>query len=282
MLLDPKNGYRTGKVLAHGAGPDEYTPDYSLLKGDITAAYSNKVREVMRSFVFLNLRDRQTPAALVVFDRVVSNDPDFKKYWLLHSMEEPQASESNITIDRQGGRLVLNTLLPDPSNRETETIGGPGKEYWVFGQNFANDQEPGRLERTTMELGSWRLQVSPRQSSAEDLLLNVMQVTDRQSGCTFPVERIDAGPLVGCRIDGPDCDWVVMFRRDGGRGDDPISLHLPGDQPCRVLFTDLEPGMWNATRSGDKAVTLSVSKESAAAWLSGRAGDWNISKFAGD
>jgi len=40
-----------------------------------------------------------------------------------------------------------NTLLPEPSDREIETIGGPGKEYWVFGENFANDQDPRRLER---------------------------------------------------------------------------------------------------------------------------------------
>ncbi|MHC4595765.1 MAG: heparin/heparin-sulfate lyase HepB, partial [Planctomycetota bacterium] len=88
-----------------------HTPDYSLLKGDITAAYSDKVREVIRSFVFLNLRDEQVPAVLVVFDRVVSRYPDFKKYWLLHALEEPQISESGITIVRsehgQRGRLVL-------------------------------------------------------------------------------------------------------------------------------------------------------------------------------
>ncbi len=195
-------------------------------------------------------------------------------------------SESGVTIDRtehgQQGRLVLNTLLPEPPNRETETIGGPGKEYWVFGENFANDQEPGRLERSSMELGSWRIQMSPKQASAEDLLLNVMQVTDRQSGRTFPVERVDAGPMVGCRIDGPECDWVVLFRRDGSRGDGPVSLHLPGDQPCRILITDLEPGTWHATLDGGKAVSLRVSEEAAAAWLTGRNGDWTISQREGD
>lgn len=286
MLLDPEKGYTTGKVLAQGVGPDEHTPDYSLLKGDITAAYGDKVREVVRSFVFLNLRNDQTPAAMVVFDRVVSSNPDFKKYWLLHSMEEPRLSESGVTIDRtehgQEGRLVLNTLLPEPTNRETETIGGPGKEFWVFGENFANDQEPRRLERSSMELGSWRVQVSPKEASAENLLLNVMQVTDRNGGRTFPVELVDAGPMVGCRIDGPECDWVVLFRRDGRRADEPISLRLPGEEPCRILITDLKQGTWRATRTGGEAVTLRVSNEAAAAWLPHRAGDWHISKIDGD
>jgi len=285
-LLDPENGYRTGKVLAQGFGPDAHTPDYSLLKGDVTAAYNDKAREVVRSFVFLNLRDEQTPAALVVFDRVVSGNPDFKKYWLLHSLEEPQVSESGITIDRTEhggqGRLVLNTLLPELSNRETETIGGPGKEYWVFGENFANDQEPRRLERSSMELGSWRIQVSPKEASAENLLLNVMQVTDRHSGRTFPVERVDAGPMVGCRLDGPECDWIVLFRREGRRAAGCVSLRLPGEGPCRILITDLEQGTWQASRAGGEAVTLRVSIETGAAWLQGQAGDCRISRIASE
>ena len=285
VLLDPKNGYRTGKVLAQGFGPDPQTPGFSLLKGDITAAYSDKIREVIRSFVFLNLRDDKTPAALIVFDRVVSSNPDFKKCWLLHSMERPQVSQSEITIDRtehgQQGRLVLNTLLPEPPNRETETIGGPGKEYWVLGKNFANDQEPRRLERSSMELGNWRVQVSPKETSAESLFLNVMQVTDQRSSQTFPVQRVDFGSMVGCRIDGRECDWIVLFRRDGRRGDEPVSLKLPGERDCRILITDLEQGTWQAKRVGARGVTLRVSNETAAAWLIGKAGDWHISRADG-
>ncbi len=285
MLLDPKKGYRTGNVLAQGFGPDEHAPDYTLLKGDITAAYSDKVQRVVRSFVFLNLRDRRTPAALVVFDRVVSNNPDFKKVWLLHSIEEPQVSDAGVTIDRtshgQQGRLVLVTLLPEPDNRNVNKVGGPGKEFWVFGENFANDQDPKRLARSSMEPGRWRVEVSPKQPAAEDLLLNVMQTTDRKKGRTFPVERIDAGPMVGCRIDGPRCDWIVLFQRDGQCSGEPIALHLPGQQQCRILITDLKPGTWKATRSGGESINVQVTRESSAAWLQGRAGDWRIERTAG-
>ena len=286
VLLDPKKGYRTGKVLAHGLGPDEHSPDYSYLKGDITSAYSDKVREVVRSFVFLNLRDKRTPAALVVFDHVVSSHPDFRKYWLLHSMEEPQVSEAGVTVDctehDQQGRLVLNTLLPEPHDRDIETIGGPGKEYWVFGQNLPNDQEPRRQERSSMELGSWRIQVSPKKASKEDLFLNVMQVTDWRSGRTFPVERIEAGPMVGCRIGGPKCDWIVLFRRDSHCGNTPVSVDVPGRQPCRILLTDLDSGPWQAIRSGEETVSLQVSNETAAAWFQGNGGKWRIAKVSGN
>ena len=120
-LLAPENGYRTGQVLAHGFGPDPQTPDYTLLQGDLTAAYSEKVRQVTRSFVFLNLRNAQVPAALVVFDRVVSAHPDFRKYWLLHTLEEPRVEAASATVDctQHGarGRLNLDVLLPPRRTR---------------------------------------------------------------------------------------------------------------------------------------------------------------------
>jgi hypothetical protein len=130
-----------------------------------------------------------------------------------------------------------------------------------------------------MELGSWRIQVSPKNASEEDLFLNVMQVTDWRNGRTFPVERIDAGPMVGCRIDGPKCDWVVMFRRDSHRTNMPVSLELPGQQPCRILLTDLEQGNWQAIRSGGDPVSLQVSNETGAAWLQGKGGNWHVAKI---
>ena len=71
--------YTTGKVLGHGFGPDANKPDYSYLKGDITQAYTDKVKEAKRSFVFLNLHATEVPAALIVFDKVVSSDPSVQE-----------------------------------------------------------------------------------------------------------------------------------------------------------------------------------------------------------
>ena len=41
--------YTVGNVLAHSFGPDLDVPEYSYLKGDITSAYSDKVKDVRRS-----------------------------------------------------------------------------------------------------------------------------------------------------------------------------------------------------------------------------------------
>ena len=135
MLLDPGRGYRTGKVLAHGFGPDLQMPSFTLLQGDITDAYSKKVQQVTRSFVFLNLGAGQVPVALIVFDRVVSSNPDFRKFWLLHTQEEPRVDGTSAVVDctqyDQQGRLTLDVLLPGADNQHLASIGGPGKEFWV-------------------------------------------------------------------------------------------------------------------------------------------------------
>ena len=129
--------YTTGQVLAHGIGGDYMAPEYSYLSGDITKAYSDKVKEVKRSFVFLNLKSEKVPAAMVVFDKVVSKNAEFNKHWLLHSIEEPQVSENGIIIKRtkdgDSGMLSNTVLLPAKENLDMQVIGCKGKEFWVNG-----------------------------------------------------------------------------------------------------------------------------------------------------
>jgi len=283
VLLAPANGYRTGKVLAHGFGPDPQTPDFTLLQGDLTEAYGKKVRQVTRSFVFLNLRNPQVPAAMIVMDRVVSANPTFRKYWLLHTLEEPRVDTVSVVVDctqhGNSGRLILDTLLPPAANADITKVGGPGREYWVFGQNYANDIDAKRLERTSIETGEWRIELSPKAAAAEDLFLNVVQVTDRQSPSRWPVRGIDAGDRVGCIIEGPEASWVVLMRRDSRRSAEPVKFTVPGDRAGRILVTDLSLGQWHARQEGSTETRdLAVSEEAGSAWLEGPAGMWTLSQ----
>jgi heparin/heparan-sulfate lyase len=282
-LLDPANGYHTGRVLAHGFGPVATKPDYTLLQGDITDAYGAKVRNVTRSFVFLNLRNAAVPAALIAFDRVVSADPAFRKYWLMHTIEEPSLAATSATVDRtehgEKGRLNLDVLLPDASNVSLEKVGGPGREYWVFGTNYANDIDPATKAKGSIESGAWRIELSPKQPAAENFFLNVMQVTDRTKNARWPVRRLDFPERVGCVLNGPDATWAVVLRKDSRRSAQDVQLTIDGDAPCHVLVADLTPGRWQATHAGDnQRRTFDVSAESGAGWFEGPAGAWTIQK----
>ena len=281
VLLDPAKGYRTGQVLAHGFGPDPRAPEFTLLQGDITDAYSDKVRQVIRSFVFLNLHDKQVPAALVVLDRVVSADPDFRKYWLLHTQEEPRISGASALVDctqhDQRGRLTLDVLLPAADNRELTSVGGPGREFWVFGTNYANDTEPARLERSSLEPGAWRIELSPKATTSEDLFLTVMQVTDRTAPGRLPVRLVEFADRVGSFIGRPNGNRFVLFRRDGQRSSQPVTIEVPGPGTTGVLVTDLAGGVWRVRGAGEEGSRdIRVSRELGAAWFEASPGAWHL------
>ena len=238
--------FKVGKVQAVGFGPEQQTPDYSYLKGDITEAYTSKVEEVKRSFVFLNLKDKKIPAALIVFDKVVSANPDFKKFWLLHSIEKP-VIEGNKTIIKRTkngdkGMLVNTTLLPELSNADIQPVGGPGKEFWVFGQNYPNvpaaDDENQR--------GEWRIEISPKTGAKEDYYLNVMQITDTSQKELHNVVSVQSDKTTGVQI----ADRIVTFSKNGNVIDTPFSVQIQGNGIFKILLTDLLAGTWQIVKDG--------------------------------
>jgi heparin/heparan-sulfate lyase len=243
--------FKRADVLTHTVGPDLAKPDYSYLKGDITAAYSNKMKQFQRSFLFLNFKQTEHPAALIVFDRVVSANPEFKKYWLLHTIEEPNIEGSRTVVSRSedgyNGQLINDTLLPERSNQEIVKVGGPGKEYWVFGTNFVNDF-PG-----TKEQGEWRIEVSPRTASELDYFLNVMQVKDIDGPAALATEKVEDETVVGAIIN----DWIVLFGKSGERLDQDIVLpsvsaeSFPVGSELNYIVTDLAAGIWTVERESD-------------------------------
>ena len=266
--------YRTGEVEGHWFGPDGQAPAYSYLKGDITQAYSNKVREVKRAFVFMNLGEGDVPAALVVFDRAVSANSDFKKSWLLHTQEEPMVTGNRtlvqLTERNWRGRMLNTTLLPAEGDSEIVKVGGPGKEYWVFGENFPNEPN-GDLE--DFGLGCWRIELSPRKPAACDLFLNVMQVMEMDRGEALPVEMIETECLAGAQI----ADRVVLFGKSGKRADTRLVFSHRGAGAFKYLVTDLAAGTWQIRRDGEiVGPAVEVCEDAGVIHFEREAGDYEV------
>jgi heparin/heparan-sulfate lyase len=271
-LLQP--AYKTGTVLAHGFGPDPRIPAYTYLKGDITAAYSSKVRAVKRSFVFLNLGAAGAPAALVVFDRVVAADPAFAKTWLLHSVIEPDLDGATATVALAShgwsGKLQITTLLPELDNLRLEKVGGPGKEYWVDGKNYFDTKDP-----PDPEAGIWRVEVSPRRPAAADLFLNVIEIMDGESPPAHrpAIEKIESGDAVGLRL----ADRVVLFQSHAEPTGDPFMFSVRGPGNLKFVVTDLAEGTWQVRRDGGIAApAVVVSKDEGVAYFEGPAGRYEL------
>jgi heparin/heparan-sulfate lyase len=181
------NGYRVGTVTA-----ERTTDDSSVLEGDLTKAYSGKVTAYKRGFVFVNMRDAKRPSVLVVYDRITSASPEFKKTWLLHSLDEPQVNGAVTVIRHNGGKLVNQTL--EPAAFRIAKVGGPGHEFEVAGVNHPPDSAP----KPDDEAGAWRIELSPTKVAATDEFLNVIQIMD-DGVEPLPVIRTRDGVRVGER-----------------------------------------------------------------------------------
>ena len=278
--------YTVGKTLAHGYGPDAHAPEYSYLKGDITKAYTSKVEDVRRSFVFLNLEPKgnadlnpegtatDIPAVMIVYDHVVSADPSFKKYWLLHSIEEPQTGTQEFTVmrtkDGDTGKLHCSVLLPEA---DVTKVGGPGKEFWVFGENYPNAATT--RPDPCNERGEWRVEVTPKTAVAEDCFLNVIQVMDN-TVTPLPVQKIDGEKVVGAAVGGR----TVIFSRDGKALSEEFSFELPkaAGKKVKLLVTDLSAGKWTILNGKKVIEQVDVDPESGSLYFTAAPGMYTLTR----
>lgn len=271
------NDYKMGSVTAHEFGTDDISPEYSYIAGDITDAYTKKVSKVTRSMVALNTGNETYPCAMVVFDRVVSANPDFKKTWLLHTIQEPEIAERTITIVRdQGGydgKMVVESLLPE--NASVKKIGGPGKEFWVesVGKNFYMS-----IDHKSAEPGAWRVEVSPAIPAKLDNFLHVLTVMDAGTSKSPTASMISSEELVGATI----LDRAVLFGRSGELLSS-ASFDISGDGKLKVLVCDLKPGDWEIRRSGElMSEKISATADGKCVYFEGEPGSYELRLVSGD
>jgi heparin/heparan-sulfate lyase len=155
--------------------------DFCYAATDVTATYhQDKCSQMVRQVVFL------PPNHFVVFDRVTATKPDYPKTWLLHTSNEPALTGKTFDADQGQGRVFCRTLLPEDA--VLEKVGGPGREFWVDGENLGVPDDwqywnmvPGHVKGTIPEtMGRWRMEVKPGSPRAEDVFLHLIQVGDQK------------------------------------------------------------------------------------------------------
>ncbi|NLB82135.1 MAG: hypothetical protein GX800_11135, partial [Clostridiaceae bacterium] len=229
------------------------TPSYTYLKGDLTNAYTAKVQDFKRSFMFLNLFDEEVPGALIVFDKVVSSNPSFKKTWLLHGLEEPiingnqtifkRTYASKISANAYNGKMTVDTLLPKSDNSVITKIGG--EDGW---SNIGGVDYTGYPADTHTDEGStWRMELSPANASATDYFLNVMQVSDNDKEFYKRVKLIDSNLVYGVQIS----DRVVTFSKSGEEISSEIAVSAPLIGELKYTICDVKAGKWEISANGE-------------------------------
>lgn len=186
----------TGPVVANTGGQNRYPIHakvlafetdriYAYTATDATPVYNEaKCAQMVRQFIYL------PPDHFVVFDRVTAKQAEFAKSWLLHTANEPVVAGREFYADQNQGRLFCRTLYP--LDAVLEKIGGPGKEFWADGRNWAIIhplQEPNagnwwkRFGQGHTEppeaMGRWRVEVKPGAARTEDCFLHLIQASDQ-------------------------------------------------------------------------------------------------------
>jgi len=153
--------YETGKVLVF-----EDVGDYVYVAGDATGAYSpKKLKCFTRQIVCVR------PDTFIVFDRVVSRRPEFKKSWLLQAMSQPEGTAPHLTITNGKARLFVQTVLPrDP---QLQLAQGP--------ELYAYDGKSYPPRRDTGPAPVCRIMISPSEPDEADYFLHVLTVKDATS-----------------------------------------------------------------------------------------------------
>ena len=268
-------GIEQGKPLSYDIGPDPKDPEYSFVKADITDAYpKSSVENYVRQMMFLNLKDKDYPGAMIVFDNVKSADKSREKAWLLHTEEEPELTENTITVKRttngSQGRLINETLLPEVSDITYKKIGGEGHEFEVDGHNYTAISK-----NATYEHGKWRVELIPKTKKQQDYFLNVLQVSDnKEEIIPLKSELIkNDKDYVGVKIK----DKVALFSRTGESLSKKIELNVPGDEKnLSYIITGLKSGTWQLIKDGNVVASYDVDKTHDTAYFKADAGEYTI------
>lgn len=257
-------------------GPNERTPEFSYLKTNLTDAYSDKVSGYTRSMVAMNLFNDDYPMAFICYDNVTSSDKTFKKTWNLQAVQEPEINGNQIVIKRDdydfSGKLVVNKMLPE--NAIIQNVGGEGFESYVNGKNYPN-ADTGTNDN---EQCDWRLEISPKNLTRDDLFLNAMYVTDSSRNLPdLPMYKEDFGMFLGVTV----MDRTVLFsktRKALANGFN-ISVRDNGYSTMSVLVTDVSAGKWNITGNGINIV-YEVKEGENAIYAKLAPGSYSVSKAA--
>jgi heparin/heparan-sulfate lyase len=139
--------------------------------GDCTRAYApEKLDWFTRQIVFIR------PGTFVIFDRVKSTNPNFKKTWLLHAGKPPVQNGPDLVITNGRGRLHVQTVLP-ASPRVTLNQGDELYRYGSTGLSGAGGQHFPPLRKYGVET-ECRIEISPSVPATEDVFLHVLTATD--------------------------------------------------------------------------------------------------------
>jgi VanZ family protein len=204
----------------------DLTPAYTnALSGKGTFSHrTRRVERFRRVFGYDRIDD-----VVVVYDDVRATDAEFRKRWLLHTVEQPMIGNGSFTVligpsrgaGRGGGQLEGRVLFPE--RNILNVIGGRGFEFFVGDRNYDEGGKVLDIARRRgpggPEPGAWRIELIPEAAAQEDEFLVVLLPSLPGEPPGHAVRRIRDGTRIGCEITGPTRTTRWLFDREQGLAD---------------------------------------------------------------
>ncbi len=268
---------------------DEGNAKYGYLAADLTQAYdAATVDYVGRRMFTLFTGDEDFPMLFFTFDQIMSDDENFTKHWLLHTIKEPEIDQDNLTatVINGEGKMYLQSLYGAQSIMK---VGGVGKAFWINGY-FADPTNKGSWNSKLQafddpdNIGSWvegkntldgvttndrgdsiwgRLELRA-EGEKYTTFFNVLAVTDTDNDTKFEISKFNFDDLVyGAQFK----NSVVAFLNNSAKPAEnryyEFSFTTEGKGLCQYYIGGLEAGTWQVFVDGvSVAYTLADEGES--------------------
>ncbi len=206
---------QSGKFKIADSGLLEDNDSYAVAWGDATKAYSShKCEAFQRFFIWLKKPDEWGHPIIAVIDRVISTKPDYKKTWLLHTINKPAVKDRLVSAINGGGKLWTYVIFPE--NPVIDIVGGVGREFEVDGRNYPT--EGVSRERLLEWAGEWRVELSAREQAKETMFFTVLVPTERMKMAQPKIRRIENGAeIAGYRITFNDISVRIKTPQNEGK-----------------------------------------------------------------
>lgn len=216
--------FMTGRTL-HSSQHSDFA-FYSL---DLAPAYSAKIRSFVRNYIWLNLHGGPNPAVLIVFDRVLSAESQFKKTWQINSLSKPEITPDGVKSVEGKGAIHTAMLLP---RKYKLTLSGGDALCEYGGKTFALPDSKGGDGRS-----GWRAAFSPEVEQCDDTFLAAIRICDADA-TPLPVSLKQLEHAYQIEV----ADRVVLLPESGREFYRSFSFELKRSAP--VLIAGIRNGDW--------------------------------------
>ncbi|MBO9591564.1 MAG: DUF4962 domain-containing protein [Niabella sp.] len=235
--------FHTGFVRSCDYGPDPVAPAYSYFNADLTAAYTSKLEQYSRSFLFLDMKRPDVPAVIILLDEVTSADPAFKKTWQINTLNRPQVSANrfilNSSLKGKTGTTYVNMLVPAAQDRKYEVLSGDSSAFVAGDLYSARSAWP--------EAKGSRILVSPLKDAKKTAFVTVFQMAE-ETQAELPLQFSEKNGYYLFQVG----NKLVVLARPGSLLQEAFTLEVPGDQEYEVIVAGLQEGFWNLSGADGK------------------------------